>query len=96
MGKKVKNNNFSVVEGLGVEYRKDKSNQKINYSEKVDIFINHIDNALNSLDQELRRILINDFFEVRKDYWYLEYYTRSTYYRLRKEAIAEFLHCLGL
>ncbi len=50
--------------------------------------------AINQLEEELRLIIFNDFMAKNKRNWYLEYFSTSSYYRLRKVAIEKFLNCL--
>lgn len=56
----------------------------------------HLDSVLLRLSPEKREIIINDFIERKDKLWYLEFYSRSTYYRLKNEAMTSFLNCLGL
>ncbi|SJZ83947.1 MG284/MPN403 family protein [Anaerorhabdus furcosa] len=41
-------------------------------------------------------ILKNEFFSYPNPNWYIEYYSRSSYYRLKKQAIDEFIDCLNI
>jgi hypothetical protein len=53
-----------------------------------------IQEALKRLSQEEQRLLCNDFLSPLSKNWWMEYYSKSTYYRLRYLAIDRFLHCL--
>ena len=53
-----------------------------------------LDSVLDILDEESRRIMVNDF-KVRADkQWWQHFYSRSTYYRLKTKATEEFLDYL--
>lgn len=51
--------------------------------------------TLDRLSVEQRQIIINDFIIKQDKNWYLEFYSRSTYYRLKNDAMNSFLNCLG-
>lgn len=55
-----------------------------------------IQHALNQLSVEQREIIQNDFIVKQDKNWYLGFYSRTTYYRLKGEAMSTFLNCLGL
>lgn len=42
---------------------------------------------LGELKPEQREIIENDFLYVKDRNWYMDYYSKSTYYRNRKEAL---------
>ena len=56
--------------------------------------VKHIEYCLNSLDIKSRIIIQNEVIEGKTGKWYLEYFSASTYYRLRKKAYEDFLRCL--
>lgn len=59
--------------------------------------LNYIMNeALNRLTVEGRLIFENDFISKKDRLWYLNYFSKSTYYRLKNEAMDLFLNCLHL
>ena len=55
-----------------------------------------VDRALQDCSRDTRFIIRNDYLKVSDPYWYEEFYSRSTYYRLKKEAISEFLESLDI
>lgn len=57
-------------------------------------FIETIDDVLASMDEEEALILRFDYFENRTPKWYMNYFTRSTYYRIKTRAIDEFVRCV--
>lgn len=53
-----------------------------------------IHETLRRLSQEEQSVLRNDFLSPLSKNWWMEYYSKSTYYRLRHCAVDRFLHCL--
>ena len=61
---------------------------------KSDELFDRINYAYRHCEDEHRKILENEFIlHMNKDWWY-DYYSRSTYYRMKQRAMDEFLHCL--
>ena len=50
-----------------------------------------IDYTISCLDRESQRILYYDFVYRNDKYWWREYYSKSTYYRLKNLAMDAFL-----
>ena len=63
---------------------------EINWSKK-DRFESVFHYCLNSLKEEYRLILLNSYFDRRYEYWWVDYYCKSSYYRKRFWAIASFV-----
>ena len=76
-------------------YYQDKGTQWIDslYSkEKLEKAIQSYEFILSCLSEESRRIIEKDFlYKDKKDWWVL-YYSRSTYYRLKTRAMEEILY----
>ncbi len=53
-----------------------------------------IGETLKRLTREEQALLHNDFLSPLSKNWWMEYYSKSTYYRLRHCAVDRFLHCL--
>ena len=54
-----------------------------------------IDSVLEKLNWECRNFIKNEFFTSNyKNNWWMNYYSRSTYYRLKKKCMNEFLGLL--
>ncbi len=66
----------------------DDSLQKISEEKK---FILRINFALSCIDPVLSKIIWKEFFFQMEKFWWMRDFTRSTFYRLRKKAIREFL-----
>ncbi len=48
--------------------------------------------ALNEIEEEDRRIINNDFKKGKHENWWITYYSRSTYYRAKAQAMTKFLN----
>lgn len=55
-----------------------------------------IDTVISFLDEDSRLIITNEFMYKSKSTWYLNYYSKSTFYRLKNEAMIHFLDCLHI
>jgi len=53
-----------------------------------------IDDVLASLDEESYRIIAHDFLHPAQKNWWMEYYAKTTYYRLKARSMDAFLRCL--
>lgn len=53
--------------------------------------VNKIEKAVESLDEKSRIIIENEVMKRRSGKWYLEYFSKATYYRSRNEAYRQFL-----
>lgn len=60
-------------------------------------YVVSVKKALNSLDKPYRELLMFEFFnETYNPLWWKKYYTKSTYYRRRSEAIRAFEEAFSL
>lgn len=58
-------------------------------------YILRVNFALSCMDARSSKILWKEYFFQIEKYWWMRLYTRSTFYRLRKKAIEEFLCYMG-
>ncbi|HCY07198.1 MAG TPA: hypothetical protein DHS57_08155 [Erysipelotrichaceae bacterium] len=96
-----------IVKHIGETYRKSVLRREINagimqinenskaYKNDSD-FIFAIDCYLNECSRDTKCIIENEYLKKKESLWYLDYYTKSTYYRLKKKAIIEFINCMNL
>lgn len=54
------------------------------------------ESALEALPEMYREIIVREFLDESADGWFYNYYTKSTFYRLRQRAIHEFIDCLNV
>lgn len=57
-------------------------------------YVKKVEQVLENCKPTTRIIIRRDFLEINDTLWYRSYFGRSQYYRLRKEAIIEFVNCL--
>jgi hypothetical protein len=55
------------------------------------LYTQKIEDAFRKLDVDSQRIINNDFFFNNYKFWWIELYSTSTYYRLKRTAICRFL-----
>lgn len=60
-------------------------------AESRDDFLSAIDLIIKNLNEPYRRIIRNDYFSDNDQSWWMNYYSRSNYYRVKREALARFL-----
>lgn len=53
-----------------------------------------IDRTVMDCSSDTRHVIINDFLKNSTPKWYVGYFSKSRYYRVRRDAVHEFLHCL--
>ena len=78
------------------------SRQRYHQEVKVSLEMNPMDKdylfliheTLRRLTHEEQRLLRNDFLSPLSKNWWMEFYSKSTYYRLRHLAVDRFLDCL--
>lgn len=50
--------------------------------------------AFSQLNDEQKTIIIKEFMEKSSPNWYLEYYSRSSFYRHKNQSMDTFIRCL--
>lgn len=50
--------------------------------------------ALSQLNDEQKKIITKEFMEKTSPNWYLEYYSRSSFYRHKHQSMDSFIRCL--
>lgn len=50
----------------------------------------HVNFVLSALDKKEKEIIWNEFFFIEDKFWWMRKYNRSTFYRLRSQAIDSF------
>lgn len=58
------------------------------------LYVYTIEHALNQLNDEERSILTEENLKSNTKNWWMEYYSKSTYYRIKHRALERFIHCL--
>ncbi len=55
-----------------------------------------MDHALTHVSRETQLIIRHDYIFKSSENWYLEYFSKTSYYRYRLQAIDEFINCLNI
>ena len=102
--KKFKQKNL-IIKKIGIDYKKIKNlegnsllicegeefylvKKDINYYNDLK---NKVDYILLQMEKELSQIIYNEFFSSKMENWWMYYFSRSTYYRLKNKAMDNFL-----
>lgn len=85
-----------------IEYRKAKnkleffdviSSNEENDKEKLTKYVLYIDKVIDLLSKEAKPFIINEYIKnYNNSSWWTKTYNRSTYYKIRKAALDEFLN----
>lgn len=71
-------------------------NSTIEDKDELRSLISSFEMIINALSQDSQLIIKNEFVEQRKDEWWIDYYSRATYYRLKTRALEEFLFYVNI
>ena len=53
-------------------------------------YVKRVKNAYLELNGEMRRFINNDFFYEDYPFWWKRYYSKATYYRLKRKSMLKF------
>ncbi len=90
---------YGVVSETKTNYQKSiitRLNEQIDDKDELEKIISTFDCILESLDDDSKRIIINEFIDPSLHNWWYEYYSRSTYYRAKTRAMEEVLFYLHI
>ena len=96
-----------IVKYLGSIYQNSKKRMDIlSYSGRVcenepsyqnDLeYVRTINRILSDCSRDTRYIIMREYLMNSESDWYLDVYSRGTYYRLKKRAVNEFIRCLNI
>lgn len=71
-------------------------NEHIDTKDELRNIITSFEHILNSLQEDTRKIIEQEFMNVPNPEWWREYYAKSTYYRMKTKAMEEFLFYLNV
>lgn len=63
---------------------------KMNYTGRS-FFSEKFNRALECLEDNYKHLITKEFLEKENNYWYEEFYSKTTYYKYRKNAVNKFL-----
>lgn len=82
----------SLLRYLGALYRKCLVQKDLDKNKEE--FIIYIDTGLSVLASTQATLLRKTYFEVNERKWWMEFYSKTTYYRERDRASRSFLRCV--
>lgn len=50
--------------------------------------------SIDQLNEDERRILVTEFIDGKHNNWWMEYFSKTSYYRIKRNALTRFIHCL--
>ncbi|WP_249029826.1 MG284/MPN403 family protein [Tannockella kyphosi] len=74
----------------------DKLNEHIDNKDELESIIITFECIVSTLSTETKRIIMNEFVEPLDEGWWYEYYSKSTYYRVKSRAMEEALFYLNI
>ena len=94
----------ALIKKIGMDYKKNNfykncsmviRESENNYMDNSEAYYNQIklkvDYILLQLDDQLSRIIFNEYLTSKVYNWWIYYYSKSTYYRLKNKAMNGFL-----
>jgi hypothetical protein len=89
--------NIDLIQG-GYKYllETDKTIDENSYINNQKSIIENVDKIYEILSLNAKKIIENDFANKINEFWWTQYYSRSTYYRHRNMAVNEFLYFYSL
>ena len=90
---------YGVVKDSPKSYRKsmlDKLNTKIDNETELENLIQSFDTILEMLSEESRRMIEYEYINDHSSNWWYEFYSKSTYYRVKTKAMEEILFYLSI
>ena len=93
----------STIKKISINYKKCRllednnivcESEEDNYLVKEDLYKmikSKVDFILMHMERELSMIIYNEYFSRKVDNWWIYYFSRSTYYRLKNKAMDNFL-----
>lgn len=91
--KGIKIRNYQNPEEINIVFKEGEESYSYlkNHRTEQNKILLSIHQALFSLDEEDRKLIVNEFYESRP-LWWMDYYSRSTYYRKQRKAMSLFLY----
>ncbi len=63
-------------------------------SDKKYVYV--IDRTIEDCSPDTRHVIVNEFLHKSNPQWYRGYFSKSRFYKVKRDAVAEFLHCLSV
>lgn len=89
----------SIIRETKNHYNKsvaERLNSRIEDKDELKSLISSFEIIIKALSPDSQLIITNEFVEQRGDEWWVDYYSRATYYRLKTRALEEVLFYLNI
>lgn len=89
----------SIIRETKNHYNKsvaERLNSRIEDKDELKSLISSFEIIIKALSPDSQLIITNEFVEQRGDEWWVDYYSRATYYRLKTRALEEVLLYLNI
>ncbi len=90
---------YGVIKESNSHYQRgviDRLNEQIDNKDELEKIIFTFECIIDTLNEDSRRIITNDFISTNSPNWWYEYYSKSTYYRMKTKAMEEVLFYLHI
>lgn len=84
----------SVIKETKNQYKKsmaERLNSGIEDKDELKSLISSFEMIIKALSHDSQLIIVNEYVEQKENEWWVDYYSRATYYRLKTRALEEFL-----
>ncbi len=89
----------SIIRETKNHYNKsvaERLNSRIEDKDELRSLISSFEIIIKALSPDSQLIITNEFVEQREDEWWVDFYSRATYYRLKTRALEEVLFYLNI
>ena len=105
MSKKFKQKDL-IIRKIGIDYKKimfshaesfvvcESEEEYLNNKKDIEYYNNlkdKVDYILLHMDKNLSKVIYNEYLSSNSDNWWIYYYSKSTYYRMKNKAMDNFL-----
>lgn len=91
--------NTGVIRETKKNYKRsvaERLNSRIEDKDELKSLISSFEMIIKALSHDSQLIIKNEFVEQRKDEWWVDFYSRATYYRLKTRALEEVLFYVNI
>lgn len=74
--------NLYVIKEANAEYQNGTRPERIIFA---------VETAISHMESECQKLIVSEYFTARNNFWWVNYYSRSTFYRWKRRALVEFL-----
>ena len=83
--------NMNYYPQVSTSVIKETKNSGIEDKDELKSLISSFEMIIKALSHDSQLIIVNEYVEQKENEWWVDYYSRATYYRLKTRALEEFL-----